>query len=96
MDSVKIGKYISMLRKEKNLTQEELAEIIGVSSKTISRQKVGDNIPDTNFLYELSKKFGVPTQDILNGGEISNCNVNNETIKNGFNFYLWSFKKKKV
>jgi len=37
MDSVKIGKYISMLRKEKNLTQEELAEIIGVSSKTISR-----------------------------------------------------------
>lgn len=37
MDQIKVGKFIAELRKEKNLTQEELAELLGVSSKSVSR-----------------------------------------------------------
>ena len=59
MDSKKVGKYISKLRKEKGLTQEKLAEKIGVSSKTISKWETGINIPDTNLLFELSKEYNV-------------------------------------
>ena len=78
MDPIKVGNFIASLRKEKNITQEELAERINVSSKTVSKLEVGVNVPDTNCLYKLSKEFNVPTQHILNGGEISN----NQAISN--------------
>lgn len=67
MDSKKIGKYISNLRKSAGLTQEELAERIYVNSKTISKWETGVNVPDTIFLDKLSKEFNVSIQDILNG-----------------------------
>ena len=94
MDPIKVGNFIASLRKEKNITQEELAERINVSSKTVSKWEVGVNVPDTNCLYKLSKEFNVPTQDILNGGEIKNESENNDSIKNGINFYNRLFKRK--
>ena len=94
MDPIKVGRFIANLRKEKGLTQEELAEKINVSNKTISKWEVGINVPDTNCLYELSKVFDIPTQDILNGGEIQNNDENNDSIKNGINFYNRLFIKK--
>lgn len=96
MDPIKVGNYLASLRKEKNLTQEELAERINVSSKTISKWEVGTNIPDTTCLYKLSKEFNVPTQDILNGGEVHNESENNDSIKNGINFYNKLFKRKVI
>ncbi len=94
MDPIKVGKYIAKLRRDKGITQEELAERINVSNKTISKWEVGVNIPDTNGLYLLSKEFNVPSQDILNGGEIQSKDENNDSIKNGINFYNKLFKKK--
>ena len=94
MDPIKVGKFIASLRREKNMTQEELAEKINVSNKTVSKWEVGVNVPDTNCLYLLSKEFNVPTQDILNGGEIHNESENNASIKNGINFYNKLFKRK--
>ena len=94
MDPIKVGNYLASLRREKNLTQEELAERINVSSKTVSKWEVGTNIPDTNCLYKLSKEYNVPTQDILNGGIIQNESENNDSIKNGINFYNKLFKRK--
>lgn len=94
MDPIKVGNYLASLRKEKNLTQEELAERINVSSKTISKWEVGTNIPDTVSLYKLSKEFNVPIQDILNGGEVHDESENNDSIKNGINFYNRLFKRK--
>jgi len=94
MDPIKVGNYLASLRREKNLTQEELAERINVSSKTVSKWEVGTNIPDTNCLYKLSKEYNVPTQDILNGGIIQSESENNDSIKNGINFYNKLFKRK--
>lgn len=94
MDPIKVGNYLLSLRKERNLTQEELAERINVSSKTISKWEVGINIPDTVSLYKLSKEYNVPIQDILNGGEVHDESENNDSIKNGINFYNRLFKRK--
>ena len=94
MDPIKVGSYLLCLRKERNLTQEELAERINVSSKTISKWEVGINIPDTVSLYKLSKEYNVQIQDILNGGEVHDESENNDTIKNGINFYNRLFKRK--
>ena len=46
MDQIKIGKFIAELRKEKKLTQEELAVLLGVSNKSVSRWENGKNLPD--------------------------------------------------
>ena len=55
MDLVKIGKFIQELRKEKGLTQEQLAEQMGVARRTVSRWETGNNMPDISqpFFYQV-------------------------------------------
>ncbi len=97
MNIEKVGKYISELRKKEGLTQEELAEKIGVNSKTISKWETGINIPDTVCLFELSKVFNVSVQDILNGERIKDSSTDDsKTFINGINFYYNSFKRKYI
>jgi transcriptional regulator with XRE-family HTH domain len=64
---VKIGKFLQELRKEKRLTQEQLAEQIGVSRRTVSRWETGSNLPDLDVLIELSDIYSVDLREILNG-----------------------------
>ena len=58
MDTVKIGKFLSELRREQELTQEQLAEKLGTSNKTISRWENGNYMPPVEMLMELSKFYG--------------------------------------
>ena len=67
MDQIKIGKYLQELRKEKGLTQEQLAEHVGVARRTISRWETGSNMPDLDILIELSDFYAVDLREILNG-----------------------------
>ena len=53
MNQEKIGKFISQLRKEKNLTQEELGEALGVTGKSVSRWENGKTLPDYSVIKEL-------------------------------------------
>ena len=53
MDQIKIGKFIAELRKEKKLTQEELAVLLGVSNKSVSRWENGKNLPDAALYQPL-------------------------------------------
>ena len=66
MKEKNIGKFISKLRKEKELTQEELGNILGVSSKTISKWECGNSVPDINILKEISKYFKISIEDLVN------------------------------
>lgn len=66
MNNKKIGKFISKLRKNKKMTQEELSALLFINSKTISKWENGITIPDTIYLYELSKIFNISTDEILN------------------------------
>lgn len=71
MDTVKIGKFLSLLRKEKSLTQEQLAEKLGVNNKTISRWETGNYMPPIEMLLELSKFYDVSINELLCGERLS-------------------------
>lgn len=71
MDIVKIGSFLATLRKEQNLTQEQLAEKLGVNNKTISRWERGNYMPPIEMLLELSKFYNVSINEILCGERIS-------------------------
>lgn len=63
-----IGKYIKQLRQKKNLSQQELSEIVHVTRQAISGWENGKNCPDSDLLLALSSLFGVSINDILTGG----------------------------
>ena len=67
MDLVKIGKFLRELRKEQGLTQEQLAERMGVARRTVSRWETGSNMPDMDVLIELSDLYGADLREILSG-----------------------------
>ena len=67
MDLVKIGAFLQQLRKEKGLTQEQLAERAGVARRTVSRWETGANMPDLDVLIELADFYSVDLREILNG-----------------------------
>ena len=59
MNQQKIGKLLRELRKEKGMTQEQLAEHFHVSSRTVSRWETGNNMPDLSLLIELADFYDV-------------------------------------
>ena len=67
MDQKKIGGFLRYLRKEKNLTQEQLADMLFVSRRTVSRWETGSNMPDLDLLVELADLYEVDLRDIFNG-----------------------------
>lgn len=71
MDTIKIGKFLCELRKERNLTQEQLGEELGVSNKTVSRWETGTYLPPVEMLQLLSDKYGVSINEILSGERLA-------------------------
>ena len=67
MDQAKIGSFLKELRKEKNLTQEQLAEEFNVASRTVSRWENGNNMPDLSILVELADFYDVDICEIIDG-----------------------------
>lgn len=67
MDQKKIGSFLRKLRKEQQITQEDLAEKLNVSSRTISRWETGSNMPDISLLIEIADFFDVSIPEIING-----------------------------
>ena len=67
MDQKKIGSLLRELRKEKGLTQEQLAEHFGVSNTPVSRWENGSNMPDLSLLVEIADYYDVEIREILDG-----------------------------
>lgn len=67
MDQKKIGSFLKELRKEKGVTQEQLAEIFGVSGRTVSRWETGSNMPDLDVLIEIADYYNVELRELLDG-----------------------------
>ena len=78
MDQAKIGKFLAELRKEQEMTQEQLAEKLNVARRTVSRWETGNNMPDIDILIELSDLYAVDLREILTG-ERKSEQMNNET-----------------
>lgn len=67
MDQIKIGTFLKTLRKEKNLTQDQLAEQLGVSNRTVSRWETGSNMPDISLLTEIAEFYDVSIPELIYG-----------------------------
>ena len=78
MNQKKIGEFLKQLRKEKNLTQEQLAEHFYVSSRSVSRWETGSNMPDVDMLIELADFYNVDIREIIEG-ERKSEKIDNET-----------------
>ncbi len=67
MDLIKTGAFFKKLRNEKGLTQEQLAEKLNVSRRTVSRWETGNNVPDLDILIEMADYFNVDLRELLDG-----------------------------
>lgn len=67
MNSVDIGKFIAQLRKERNLTQNDLADLLQVTNKAVSRWETGEGFPGIMILPKLGEVLGVSIDELLNG-----------------------------
>ena len=67
MDQQKTGRFLKELRKAKNLTQEQLAERLDISRRTVSRWETGNNMPDISLLVELAEFYNVSIPEIIDG-----------------------------
>ena len=79
MDQLKIGKFIADCRKEKGLTQWQLAEKLGITDKAISKWERGIAMPDTSIMLELCDILGISVNELLNGEKL---NMENNNSKN--------------
>ena len=69
MDQHNIGSFIAVKRREKNLTQEQLADRLGVSNKTISKWETGKCMPDYSLIEPLCKELGITLAELLDAEE---------------------------
>ena len=67
VDQVKIGNFLKKLRKEKGITQEQLAETLNVSGRTVSRWETGNNMPDISILVDIADYYDISIPEIISG-----------------------------
>lgn len=70
MNENKIGSFIQLTRKEKGMTQKDLADKIGVSDKTISKWENGNSVPDTEILTSLCQSLDISVNELLSGEKL--------------------------
>ena len=84
MNTYVTGATIRQLRETRNLTQAELAEQIGVSSKTVSKWETAKGLPDITLLQPLAKALGVSVIELMNGEHITNQNISANMLRSKF------------
>ena len=77
MDQIKIGSFLKELRQEKGMTQEQLAEQLNVSNRSVSRWETGNNLPDLSLLITLADFYDIEVGEIIDGKRKSE-NMNDE------------------
>ena len=67
MDQIKIGKFIATCRKNKKLTQVQLAEKLNITDRAVSKWETGNGMPDSSIMLELCKELGISVNELLSG-----------------------------
>lgn len=70
MDQVKTGRFIKAIRKEKNLTQREVAEKLSISEKTVSKWETGNGLPEVSLMLPLCELLGINVNELLSGDRL--------------------------
>lgn len=95
MNQIKIGKFIQLLRKDKNLTQVELANRIGVSDKAISKWENGRGLPDYEYISDLCDELGITFNEFIAGEKIESKDTEIKLEENLATVYKESTKNEK-
>lgn len=82
MNQEKIGKFIAKCRKDRNITQEQLAEKLGVTNKSVSRWENGVNMPDYSILKELCNILDIAVNEFLSGEKLRKNEIQSHSIEN--------------
>ncbi len=95
MDNKKTGEFICNLRKEKNLTQKELANILGITDKAVSKWERGAGYPDISMLNPLADALGTSINELLDGESATNSSdTNTKNIDNVLDYAYKIIKNK--
>ena len=81
MNTYVTGTAIKQLREARKMTQAELAEIIGVSSKTVSKWETAKGLPDISLLQPLAEALGISVIELMNGEHITNKNISGNMLR---------------
>lgn len=84
MDTYITGAVIKRLREAKGLTQSELAEKIGVSSKAVSKWETGKGLPDISLIEPLSTALSVSVMELMSGDTVINKNISSNILRSQF------------
>lgn len=82
MDQIKIGRFISERRKNKGLTQMQLAEKLSITDRAVSKWETGKSLPDSSIMLELCDILNITVNDLLSGEVISVNNIDKEMENN--------------
>ena len=93
MNQEKIGKFIQKIRKDKKITQSELAEKLGVSDRTIGNWENGRNMPDLSLFKPLCDELGITINELLSGERIDKKDYQEKFEENIVNTIDYSNKK---
>ncbi len=93
MNQEKIGKFIASCRKQKNITQQELAEKLGVSDRTIGNWENGRNMPDLSLFKPLCKELDISLNDFLSGEKVAEKEYQERLEENIINTIDYTNKK---
>lgn len=84
MNAYVTGAAIKQLREKRSLTQQELADRIGVSAKTVSKWETAKGLPDVTLLEPLAKALNISVIELMNGEQITNHNVSGNMLRSKF------------
>ena len=89
MNTYVTGATIKQLRESRKLTQSELADRLGVSSKTVSKWETATGLPDISLLQPLAEALGISVIELMNGEHITNKNISGNMLR--CKFYVAPF-----
>lgn len=82
MDQIQIGKFIAEMRKGQNMTQRQLADVLAISDKTVSKWECGKGLPEVSLMLPLCEALSISVNDLLSGERVSEINYQKKAEEN--------------
>ena len=95
MDQIKVGKFIAETRKSQGLTQRQLADVLSISDKTVSKWECGKGLPEVSLMLPLCGALNITVNDLLSGGRVSEADYRKKEEENMMNLIIENQENKK-
>ena len=95
MDQIKIGRFIAQARKEQKMTQRQLADVLSISDKTISKWECGKGLPEPSLMLPLCEALQITVNDLLTGTRVSEAEYRSRAEENMMNLVKENTENKK-